>query len=485
MSEILTRDELIMNAMYIGGTWHRASREFAVHNPANGEQITMVASGQAGDVTAAIDAAHRAFKSWRECSCEQRSKKLREWFDAIMAHQQPLAEIMTLEQGKPVKEAAGEVAYGAGFVEWFAEEAKRIRGDILPMITAHQENRVIKQPVGVVGCITPWNFPNAMITRKVAPALAAGCTVVVKPPSLTPLSALALGVLAEKVGIPAGVINIVPTDDAKTFSETLCADSRVKKLSFTGSTKVGQTLFKLSSDNIINMSLELGGNAPFIVFDDADLDLAVDQLMAAKFRNAGQTCISANRVLVHDSIHDAFVQKVKTQIETLTVGDGMADDVDIGPLINPDAVEKAQELVANAVQAGARCDIKGGQDEFLGELFYRPELITGVTADMAISKTEIFAPVVAIQSFKGEAEGIELANNTPFGLAAYFCASRPDRIHRVSHALEAGLVGINAGAISHYLNPFGGFKQSGIGREGSHYGIDEYLEVKTLVQGGL
>lgn len=485
MSDMLTRDELTMNAMYIGGKWQRASQEFAVHNPANGEQIARVASGTAEDVTAAIDAAHRAFKSWRECTCEQRSKKLREWFDAIMAHQQPLAEIMTLEQGKPVKEAAGEIAYGAGFVEWFAEEAKRIRGDILPMVKAHQENRVIKQPVGVVGCITPWNFPNAMITRKVAPALAAGCTVVIKPPSLTPLSALALGVLAEKVGIPAGVINIVPTDDAKSFSETLCADARVKKLSFTGSTKVGQTLFKLSSENIIKMSLELGGNAPFIVFDDADLDLAVDQLMAAKFRNAGQTCISANRVLVQASVHDAFVQKVKTAMEALTVGDGMSDDTDIGPLINLDAVNKAHQLVDQAETAGARCEIRGGQVDYLGELFYRPVLVTGVTAEMDISKTEIFAPVVAIQSFTDEAEAIELANDTPFGLAAYFCAASPDRIHRVSHALEAGLIGINAGAISHYLNPFGGFKQSGIGREGSHYGIDEYLEVKTLIQGGL
>lgn len=485
MSETLSRNELLANAMYIDGNWQGASDEFAVCNPANGDVITNVANGGADDVTAAIDAAHRALQSWRHCSSEQRSKKLREWFDAIMEHQQPLAEIMTLEQGKPVAEAAGEIAYGASFVEWFAEEAKRIRGDILPAIDNHQENRVIKQPIGVVGCITPWNFPNAMITRKVAPALAAGCTVVVKPPSLTPLSALALGVLAQRVGIPAGVINIVPTNDAKTFSETLCADSRVRKLSFTGSTKVGQNLFKLSSDNIIKMSLELGGNAPFIVFDDADLDLAVEQLMASKFRNAGQTCISANRVLVQEDVHDAFVHKVKTQMAELKIGNGMDDGVDLGPLINQDAVDKAHKLVVQAIDSGASCEMKGGQDEYLGDLFYRPVLLTGVTEDMDISNTEIFAPVVAVQSFSEEADAIELANATPFGLAAYFCAGSPDRIHRVSHALEAGLIGINAGAISHYMNPFGGVKQSGIGREGSHYGIDEYLEVKTLIQGGL
>lgn len=485
MSELLSRDELIAKALYIDGKWLDTDKHFDVTNPANGEVVANVASANAESVNAAIDAAHRAFKSWRQCSSEQRSKKLREWFDAIMQHQQALAEIMTLEQGKPVDEAAGEIAYGASFVEWFAEEAKRTRGDILPMVDSHQENRVIKQPIGVVGCITPWNFPNAMITRKVAPALAAGCTVVVKPPSQTPLSALALAVLAEKVGIPAGVINILPTDDAKTFSETLCADQRVRKLSFTGSTKVGQGLMKLCSENIIKVSLELGGNAPFIVFDDADIDLAVEQLMASKFRNAGQTCISANRVLVQDSVHDAFVHKLKTQIESLKVGDGMDSDNDLGPLINQDAVDKAHTLVSDAMNKGAHCELKGGQDDYLGPLFYRPVMITGVTADMDISQTEIFAPVVAVQRFGDEDEGVQLANDTPFGLAAYFCASTPSRIHRVSHQLEAGLIGINAGAISHYMNPFGGVKLSGIGREGSHYGIDEYMEVKTLVQGGL
>ncbi|MCC5879879.1 MAG: NAD-dependent succinate-semialdehyde dehydrogenase [Idiomarina sp.] len=485
MTSKLSRKDLLADALYIDGKWQQGKNTFTVTNPSTGDTVATVANASEQQVEAAIDAAHRAFQSWRHCTSEERSKKLRAWFDAIMLHQDELAEIMTLEQGKPVDEAAGEVAYGASFVEWFAEEAKRIRGDILPTIKNQQENRVIKQPIGVVGCITPWNFPNAMITRKVAPALAAGCTVVVKPPSLTPLSALALGVLAEHVGIPAGVINIVPTDDAKMFSETLCANPKVRKLSFTGSTKVGQTLMKLCSENVIKMSLELGGNAPFVVFDDADLDLAVEQLMASKFRNAGQTCISANRVLVQDSVHDAFVGKLSHAVKKLKVGDGMNKDHDLGPLINQEAVDKAHRLVKDAIEKGATCELKGGQDEHLGDLFYLPVLLTNVSAEMEISQTEIFAPVVAVQKFVSEDEGIELANSTPFGLAAYFCASSPQRIHRVSYALEAGLVGINAGAISHYMNPFGGVKQSGIGREGSHYGIDEYLEIKTLVQGGL
>lgn len=485
MSKTLSRNQLMVASLFIGGKWQDTEAHFDVTNPANGDTICRVANADKGDVEAAIDAAHRAFKNWRTCSCEERSRKLRDWFNAIMSHQQQLAEIMTLEQGKPVEEAAGEIAYGASFVEWFAEEAKRIRGDILPMLDSHQENRVIKQPIGVVGCITPWNFPNAMITRKVAPALAAGCTVVVKPPALTPLSALALGVLAEHVGIPAGVINIVPTNDAKSFSETLCADSRVRKLSFTGSTEVGRQLMKLCSNNVIKVSLELGGNAPFVVFDDADLDHAVEQLMASKFRNAGQTCISANRILVQQKVHHAFVHKLKHKMEALKIGDGMDKDQDLGPLINQDAVDKAHRLVTQALEHGAQCELKGGKDEYLGALFYRPTLLTGVTAEMDISQTEIFAPIVAVQSFNDEEEGIELANDTAFGLAAYFCASDPKRIHRVSHQLEAGLVGINAGAISHCMNPFGGVKQSGIGREGSHYGIDEYLEIKTLVQGAL
>lgn len=485
MTETLSRDQLMSNALYINGKWQHSEKTFAVTNPANGESIAEVANANQTQVESAIDAAYLALQSWRQCSSEERYQKLRAWYEAIMQHQDALAEIMTLEQGKPLQEAAGEIAYGASFVEWFAEEAKRIRGDILPSISNDQENKVIKQPVGVVGCITPWNFPNAMITRKVAPALAAGCTVVVKPPSLTPLSALALGVLAEHVGIPGGVINIVPTDDAKMFSETLCSNPKVRKLSFTGSTKVGQTLIQLCSKNVIKMSLELGGNAPFIVFDDADLDLAVEQLMASKFRNTGQTCISANRVLVQASIHDAFIQKVCTAVKELKVGNGMNAEHDLGPLINQAAVDKAHKLVTAALEQGAICELSGGRDDYLGPLFYQPIVLSKVASDMDISQTEIFAPVVAVQSFESEEEGIELANDTPFGLAAYFCASSAQRIHRVSHALEAGLIGINAGAISHYMNPFGGVKQSGIGREGSHYGIDEYLEMKTLVQGNL
>lgn len=485
MTEHLSRQDLITTSLYINGKWLQGQDYFEVSNPANGEVIANVAAGTQEHVTAAIDAAHHAFQTWRKCTSEERAKKLHQWHDAILDHKQELAEIMTMEQGKPVKEAAGEIEYGASFIQWFAEEARRIRGDILPSIAEGQQSRVIKQPVGVVGCITPWNFPNAMIARKVAPALAAGCTVVIKPPSQTPLSALALVVLAEKVGIPAGVINIVPTDDASMFSKTLCSNRKVRKLSFTGSTKVGQTLMELCSEHVIKMSLELGGNAPFVVFDDADIDLAVEQLIVCKFRNAGQTCVSANRVLVQKDVHDAFVQKLCTAIKELKTGDGMEEGNDLGPLINKDAVEKAHRLVKDAIAKGATCELSGGQDEYLGDLFYRPVLLTGVTDDMDINKEEIFAPVVAIQLFDSEEDGIELANDTDFGLAAYFCASSAQRIHRVSEALEAGLVGINAGGISHVYNPFGGFKHSGIGREGSHYGIDEYLEVKTLVQGNL
>lgn len=485
MTTQLTREELCATSFFIDGHWQDCTRKFTVTNPATGERVADVCDADEDTVIAAIEAAQRALDEWRQIPCEERSRKLRHWFELILAHKDDLAAIMTQEQGKPLSEAAGEVEYGASFVEWFAEEAKRIRGDVLPYIKSGHKSEVIKQPVGVVACITPWNFPNAMITRKIAPALAAGCTVVVKPPQLTPLSALALGALAEQACIPSGVINIVPTTDSAMFSKTVCSHPAVRKLSFTGSTGVGRSLMKLCSDQIIKVSLELGGNAPFLVFDDADLDNAVEQLIASKFRNAGQTCVSANRILVQDSVHSAFVHKLCTRMKELNVGNGMEDDIDIGPLINQDAVEKARTLVSDALDQGATLELAGGQDEYMGELFYKPELVTGVTSEMDIATTEIFAPVVAIQRFSSDEEGIELANDTPFGLAAYFCASSVERIHRVGQALEAGMIGINTGAISHYLHPFGGMKQSGIGREGSHYGIDEYLEIKTLVQGAL
>jgi succinate-semialdehyde dehydrogenase/glutarate-semialdehyde dehydrogenase len=485
MSNQFTRQQLIRDALYINGKWEQGKKQFAVTNPATGEDVGMVTDGSEDDVNRAVEAADKALPKWREKTCEERAGLLRKWFDAVMAHKRELAEIMTLEQGKPVTEAEGEIAYGASFIEWFSEEAKRVRGDILPNIGAGKQSRVIKQPVGVVATITPWNFPNAMITRKVAPALAAGCTVVVKPPSMTPLSALALAVIAEDVGIPAGVINIVTTSSASTFSETVCAHQAVRKLSFTGSTEVGRTLMKLCSDQVMKVSLELGGNAPFVVFDDADIDVAVEQLIACKFRNAGQTCISANRVLVQDSVHDRFVDKLKEAVNEIQLDDGFADKVDIGPLINQDAVDKAKDLVKDAVDQGAKLEIAGGIDDTKGDLFYRPQLLTGVSKEMKISNTEIFAPVVAVQRFSTEEDGVRLANDTVFGLAAYFCAQGADRIHRVSEALEAGLIGINNGGISHAMHPFGGVKQSGVGREGSHYGIDEYLEIKTLVQGGL
>lgn len=485
MSNRFTRQQLIRDALYIDGKWQQKNAQFAVTNPATGGDIGMVSDGSEKDVTQAIEAADKALPEWRSKTCEERASLLRKWFDAVIAHKRELAEIMTLEQGKPVAEAEGEIVYGASFIEWFSEEAKRVRGDILPTIAAGKQSRVIKQPVGVVATITPWNFPNAMITRKVAPALAAGCTVVVKPPSMTPLSALALAVIAEDVGIPAGVINIVTTSDASMFSETVCSHEAVRKLSFTGSTKVGRTLMKLCSDQVMKVSLELGGNAPFVVFDDADIDGAVEQLIACKFRNAGQTCISANRVLVQEAVHDRFVEQLKKAVQAVQLDDGFADKVDIGPLINQDAVDKAADLVKDAVNQGAELILAGGTDESKGALFYRPQLLTGVTNQMKISNTEIFAPVVAVQRFNTEEDGIRLANDTVFGLAAYFCASAAERIHRVSEALEAGLIGINNGGISHAMHPFGGVKQSGVGREGSHYGIDEYLEIKTLVQGAL
>lgn len=485
MSNQFTRAQLLREALFIDGKWQQGKKQFAVTNPATAKDIASVSDGSKDEVTQAIEAADKALPAWRAKTCDERAGLLRKWFDSVMAHQRELAEIMTLEQGKPVAEAEGEIAYGASFIEWFSEEAKRVRGDILPNIAAGKQSRVIKQPVGVVATITPWNFPNAMITRKVAPALAAGCTVVIKPPSLTPLSALALAVLAEDVGIPAGVLNIVTTSDASMFSETVCSHKAVRKLSFTGSTEVGRTLMKLCSEQIMKVSLELGGNAPFVVFDDASIDNAVEQLIACKFRNAGQTCISANRVLVQDAVHDRFIDKLTAAVKSVRLDDGFADKVDIGPLINQDAVDKAKGLVDDAVEQGAKLVIPGGVDSSKGDLFYRPQLLTGVTKQMKISNTEIFAPVVAVQRFATEEEGIQLANDTDFGLAAYFCAGASERIHRVSEALEAGLIGINNGGISHAMHPFGGVKQSGVGREGSHYGIDEYLEIKTLVQGAL
>ena len=415
---------------------------------------------------------------------QDRAALLRKWYQAIMDNKQALGELMSAEQGKPVPEAVGEVEYDASFVDWFAGEAERINGDILPITDNSKRVMVIKQPVGVCAAITPWNFPNAMITRKVAPALAAGCTIVVKPPQLTPLSSLAQAQLASEVGIPDGVINILPTSDSKTVGEILATSKQVRKLSFTGSTGVGKILMKQCAENVKKISLELGGNAPFIVFDDADLDAAAEQLMACKFRNGGQTCISANRVLVQDSVKEEFIKKVVSKVKALNVGPGDKEDVDLGPLIDQDAVDKVQRLVISAKSDGAEIEEGGSVMTDLATYSMHRRYL-GRDPRHGNHQEEIFGPVIAISSFETEEEAIQQANDTPFGLASYFAAKDTARIFRVSEGLEYGMVGVNTGAISHAYNPFGGIKESGIGREGSKYGIDEYLEIKTITLGGL
>ncbi|CAB0151915.1 3-sulfolactaldehyde dehydrogenase [Pseudidiomarina piscicola] len=469
---------------FIDGHWVPVDQRFEVANPATGELIAEVADADAVLAERAIEAAHKALPGWRKKTPGERAALLQRWFDSMLVNKQALAELMSAEQGKPVAEAAAEIEYGASFVKWFAAEGERSYGDILPRQSDDKRVSIVKQGVGVCAAITPWNFPNAMITRKVAPALAAGCTMVVKPPQLTPLSALAIAQLASEVGIPDGVINIVPSTNAKAVGKVLTEHPAVKKFSFTGSTEVGKTLMQQCASTMKKVSFELGGNAPFVVFDDADIELAVEQLMVCKFRNAGQTCISANRVLVQEQVLDTFVNALKTAMEKLKVNVGTADEVDYGPLINSDAIEKVERLVGEATEQGAECLLGGEVLTDLGELFYAPTLLTQVTSTMAITQEEIFGPVVAVQSFSTEEEGIRKANATPFGLAGYFCAEDYRRIERVSNALECGMIGINAGAISHAYNAFGGVKESGIGREGSRYGLAEYQETKTLTLGG-
>ncbi len=469
---------------FIDGHWVPVDERFKVSNPATGETLAEVADADAALAERAVEAAYRALPAWRSRPAHERANLLLKWFDAIQANKQALAELMSAEQGKPVAEAAGEIDYGASFVKWFAGEAERSYGDVLPLQSTDKRVSIVKQGVGVCSAITPWNFPNAMITRKVAPALAAGCTMVVKPPQLTPLSALAIAQLASEVGIPDGVLNIVPSTDSKGVGKVLTEHPLIRKFSFTGSTEVGKQLMQQCASNVKKVSFELGGNAPFIVFDDADLDLAVEQLLLCKFRNAGQTCISANRVLVQEKVLDSFVNKLKAAMQDLKVAKGTADEVDYGPLINQAAIEKVERLVSDAREQGAECLLGGEVLSDLGELFYAPTLLTNVNSTMAITEEEIFGPVVAVQSFDDEEEGIRKANDTPFGLAGYFCAQDYRRIERVSSALECGMIGINAGAISHAYNAFGGVKESGIGREGSRYGLAEYQETKTLTLGG-
>jgi succinate-semialdehyde dehydrogenase / glutarate-semialdehyde dehydrogenase len=472
----------------IAGRWVGAAsgREFAVSNPATGQTIAMVANMGREEAAAAIEAAYEALPKWRAATSKERSARLREWFELILKNADSLASLMTSEQGKPLAEAKGEVLYGASFVEWFAEEAKRIYGDVIESPIPGRRLFVMKEPIGVAAAITPWNFPLAMITRKCAPAIAAGCTVVVKPAEATPLTALALADLAMQAGIPAGVFNVVVGDAnaAPEIGKVLCEDTRVRKVSFTGSTEVGRILLRQSADTVKKLSLELGGNAPFVVFDDADVEAAVEGAMASKYRNAGQTCVCANRIYVQDGVYEEFARKLAERVAGLRVGPGDKSGVQIGPLIEPAALEKVKAHVENAVSLGAKV-LVGGKPHALGGLFYEPTVLTEVSPKMRISSEETFGPVAPLFRFKTEDEVVAMANDSEFGLAAYFYSRDVGRVFRVASALEAGIVAVNTGNFSNEVAPFGGVKQSGLGREGSKYGIDEYLEIKYLTVAGL
>ncbi|MBK8705241.1 MAG: NAD-dependent succinate-semialdehyde dehydrogenase [Saprospiraceae bacterium] len=475
---------LLRKEAFIDGKWVSAAdgSTFSVNNPASGELLAEVPDMDAADTRTAIAAAHSAFPAWRAATAATRAGLLRRWYDLLMAHADDLALLLTLEQGKPLAEAKGEITYGASFIEWFAEEARRVYGDVIPGHAADKRIVVIKQPVGVVAAIAPWNFPNAMIARKVAPALAAGCTVVIKPAEATPLSALAMAVLAQEAGIPAGVLNVVTTNRPALVGAELTANPMVRKVSFTGSTAVGKLLMQQCAGTVKRLSLELGGNAPFIVFDDADIDAAVEGAIASKYRNAGQTCVCANRILVQRGVYEDFAQRLSEAVKLQRVGQGTEPGATIGPLINIKALEKVEALVADAVSKGARI-MTGGRRHELGGTFYEPTILCDVRPDMALSQQEIFGPVAPLFVFDTEADAIAMANDTPYGLAAYFYGRDVSRIWRVAEALEYGMVGINTGLISTAVAPFGGMKESGFGREGSYYGMEEFLEVKYLCMG--
>ncbi|MGB1262147.1 MAG: NAD-dependent succinate-semialdehyde dehydrogenase [Cognaticolwellia sp.] len=475
---------LIKTNSYIDGQWHTSDIHFEVKNPATGSVIAQVSNGNADTVTLAIKAAKKAFKPWSSMPAHQRTALLRKWFDLMMQHHEDLARILTLEQGKPLAEAKAEIAYGAGFIEWFSEEAKRVYGDTMPSLSSSQKIIVIKQAVGVVAAITPWNFPNAMIARKAAAALAAGCSFVVRPAAQTPLSALAMAELAQRAGIPAGVFNVVVGTDANAIGQVLTTHIDVAKFTFTGSTAVGKKLIKQCASTIKKVSMELGGNAPFIVFNDADIDEAVQGAISSKYRNAGQTCVCTNRIFVQSDVLAHFTKKYTQAVNKLTVGDGIKNDTQIGPLISSAAVDGVEKLVAQAVEQGAVLTT-GGKRHHAGSHFFQPTVLTQVTANMAITDTEIFAPVSPIIAFEHEEEVIAMANDTEYGLAAYFYARDIGRIWRVAQALEYGMVGINESTISNVAAPFGGIKQSGYGREGSKYGLDDYLDIKYLCMGGI
>lgn len=479
----LTNTTLFKEKVFIDGQWINASdnKTFAVTNPATGEIIANIASVAAQQVEQAVVAADTALATWKLTTAKERSLLLKKWYQLIIENQEDLAMILSTEQGKPMTESRGEILYGASFIEWFAEEAKRTYGDVIPHDKQGRRLVVIRQPVGVVAAITPWNFPNAMITRKVGPALAAGCTVIIKPASETPLSALALVALAEQAGIPQGVINVV-TGSAREIGTVLTQHPAVKKVSFTGSTQIGKLLMEQCSSTMKKVSMELGGNAPFIIFDDANLDRAVEGAIASKFRNSGQTCVCTNRILVQDTVYDAFIEKLKVAVAQLKVAPAFEQGAEQGPLINEKAVEKIQEHIEDATSKGAKV-VVGGQRHALGHTFFEPTVLADVTPDMLVAKDETFGPLAPVFKFSTEAQAIQMANDTEFGLASYIYTESLSRAWRVGEALEYGMVGINEGLISTEVAPFGGIKESGCGREGSKYGIEDYQELKYMCMG--
>ncbi|SDK63913.1 succinate-semialdehyde dehydrogenase / glutarate-semialdehyde dehydrogenase [Microbulbifer yueqingensis] len=478
----LANPDLLRKQNYINGQWRDSASTIEVRDPASGELLAGVADASPADAEAAVAAAHAAFPAWRDRTAGERAAVLKRWYQLIMENVDDLARILTLEQGKPLAEAKGEIAYGASYIEWYAEECRRAYGQTIPTHNPAMRLHTIRQPVGVVTCITPWNFPNAMITRKAAPALAAGCTVVIKPASETPLSALALCQLAEEAGLPAGTINMVVGSDSPAIGRVLTQDERVAKFTFTGSTAVGKLLMAQCASGVKKMSMELGGNAPFIVFDDADLETAVSACVATKMRNAGQTCVSTNRIYVHEAVHDEFVEKLRARVAELKIGHGYDEGVTVGPLIHRRAAERVAGLVQDAAAAGARIELGG---DFLpeGESYYAPTVLTGVTDDMRIAREEIFGPLAPVQKFSDEADVIRRANDTPYGLAAYVMSENIHRANRVVEALEYGMVACNAGVFSTTVAPFGGSKESGIGREGGVEGMAEFYETKYCCYG--
>ncbi|MDX8351576.1 NAD-dependent succinate-semialdehyde dehydrogenase [Cognatiyoonia sp. IB215182] len=481
LKSMLSRPDLVCSEAYVAGDWIAADggKTFEVTNPARGDVIAHVADLGRAETARAVTAAQAAQKAWAVRTAKDRAVILRRWFDLMMQHQEDLAIIMTAEQGKPLAEARGEIGYGASFLEWFAEEGRRIYGETIPAHMADKRITVLKQPVGVAAGITPWNFPNAMITRKAAPALAAGCAFVIKPSELTPLSALAMAKLAEEAGVPEGLFSVITSTDSSAIGQEFCENPIVRKLTFTGSTQVGRILLAQAADQVMKCSMELGGNAPFIVFDDADLDEAVTGAIACKFRNNGQTCVCANRIYVQAGVYDAFAARFKAAVDALRVGDGFDEDTTLGPLIEPKAVDKVQRHLEDALAKGGQI-LTGGKPHDLGAQFFEPTIVTQATKDMLVSTEETFGPFAPLFKFDDEDDVIAQANDTIFGLAAYFYAKDISRVTKVSEALEYGIVGVNTGIISTEVAPFGGVKQSGLGREGSHHGIEEFLEMKYI-----